>query len=101
MWARVSRYQFPAAEIDDVIEGLNAGIDEIDGAAGLERADVYVSRKSGAGITITIWNSVEAMKASEEAANRLREGVALDLIGWIQSVEEYELVRSDTPERLR
>ncbi len=93
MWARVSRYQFPAAEIDRVVEALNAAMASFSAQPGLERADVLVSRKSGAGITITVWESVEAMKASEEEANRLREDVALELIGWVQSVEEYEVVR--------
>jgi heme-degrading monooxygenase HmoA len=95
MWARVSRYQFPAAEIDQVIDKFNAAIDAFAEQPGLRRADVLVSRKSGAGITITLWESMEAMKASEDEANRLREDIALELIGWVQSVEEYELVRTE------
>ena len=95
MWARVTRYQFPAAEVERVIDEFNAGIDEFASPAGLKRAEVLVSRKSGAGVTITVWESAETMKASEETADRLREEIALELIGWVQSVEEYELVRSD------
>jgi heme-degrading monooxygenase HmoA len=95
MWARVSRYQFPAAEVEKVVDQFNAALDRFSTQPGLKRADVYVSRKSGAGITITVWETAAAMKASEEEADRLREDIALELIGWIQSVEEYELVRSE------
>jgi heme-degrading monooxygenase HmoA len=95
MWARVSRYQFPAADIDRVIDAFDAGMDAFAGQPGLRRADVLVSRKSGAGITITVWDTAEAMRASEDEAGRRREDVALELLGWIQAVEEYELVRAD------
>jgi heme-degrading monooxygenase HmoA len=95
MWARVSRYQFPAAEVENVIEQFGAGADAISSQPGLKRVDVFVSRKSGAGMTISVWDSAEAMKASEDEADRLRQEIALELIGWVQSVEEYELVRSD------
>lgn len=95
MWARVTRYQFPVAEVEKVIDQFNAAADAISAESGLRRVDVLVSRKSGAGISISVWESVEAMQASEDAADRLRQDLALELIGWIQSVEEYELVKSD------
>jgi heme-degrading monooxygenase HmoA len=97
MWARVSRYQFPAVDVDRVIDYMNASADAFSTQPGLKRLDVYVSRKSGAGISITVWENLDAMKASEEEADRVREDIALELIGWVQSVEEYELVRSDEP----
>jgi heme-degrading monooxygenase HmoA len=93
MWARVTRYQFPAAEVEQLIEQFNAGADTIAARPGLKRVEVLVSRKSGAGMTITIWESEDAMRASEDEADRLRQEIALELIGWIQSVDEYELVR--------
>jgi heme-degrading monooxygenase HmoA len=95
MWARVSRYQFPAAEVERVIEQFDAGVDAISSQPGLKRVDVLVSRKSGAGITISVWENAEAMKASEDEADRLRQEIAVELIGWIQSVDEYELVRTE------
>jgi heme-degrading monooxygenase HmoA len=95
MWARVSRYQFPAADVDRVIDYVNASADAFSTQPGLKRLDVYVSRKSGAGISVSVWESLEAMKSSEEEADRVREDIALELIGWVESVEEYEVVRSD------
>src|SRR5688572_9832059 len=96
MWARVTRYQFPVAEVEKVIDQFNAAAEAISTEAGLKRIDVLASRKSGAGISMSVWESVEAMKASKDAADQLRQEIALELIGWVQSVEEYELVRSDT-----
>jgi heme-degrading monooxygenase HmoA len=95
MWARVSRFQFPAAEVEKVIDRFNDAVDAFAAPPGLRRTDVLLSRKSGAGMAITVWDTREAMDASSEEADRLREEIALELIGWIQSVEEYEVVRSD------
>jgi|AntDryMetagUQ889_1029465.scaffolds.fasta_scaffold42132_1 hypothetical protein len=35
------------------------------------------------------------MKASEEDADRLRSHVTLELLGWIDRVDEYELIRTE------
>ena len=95
MWARISRYQFPPDETDEAVRRFEQAVAAIASRPGLRRTDVYVNRDSGAGISVTLWESREALKASEEAANALRSGIALDLTGWIQDVEEYELARSD------
>jgi heme-degrading monooxygenase HmoA len=97
MWARVTTYQFPPDEVDHAVVQFNLAMDSFASQPGLERADVLVNRKNGAGITITVWNSREAMKASEDEADRLRSEIALEFAGWIQAVEEYELARSGTP----
>ena len=96
MWARISRYQFPPDESDHAVERFELAVDAISAQPGLERADIFVNRASGAGITVTVWESRDALKASAEAADRLRDEIALDLSGWIQGIEEYELVLSRT-----
>ena len=78
MWARVSTYQFPVAEVEQLIERFNAGADRIAAQPGLKRVEVLVSRKSGAGMTITVWESEDAMRASEDEADRLRQEIALE-----------------------
>jgi len=95
MWARVSRYQFPEAEVERVIEQFNEAVDAFSGQPGLKRTDVLVNRRSGAGITVSVWESEESMNASAEAADRLRSDIALELLGWIEGVDQYELVRSE------
>ena len=95
MWARVSRYQFPATRVEEVVDHFNQAVDSFSTQPGLRRADVLVNGKSGAGITITVWESEDAMRRSEEDADRWRSGIALELAGWIQGIEEYELVRTE------
>jgi len=95
MWARVSTYQFPPTDVEKTVDQFNEALDTFLGQPGLKRAEVFVNRRSGAGITITIWESEDAMKASEDDADRLRRHVTLELVGWIESVKEYELVRSE------
>jgi heme-degrading monooxygenase HmoA len=48
-------------------------------------------RQSGKLLGITFWESEEAMRASEEAANRLREESAEAGRGTVASVERYEV----------
>ena len=48
-------------------------------------------RHSGKSLGITFWESEEAMRASEEAADRLREGSVEASGDTIVSVERYEV----------
>jgi len=48
-------------------------------------------RQSGKALSITLWESEEAMRVSEEAANRLREESAEAGGDTIASVERYEV----------
>jgi len=48
-------------------------------------------RRSGKALGITFWESEEAMRASEEDANRLREESAEASGGTVAGVERYEV----------
>jgi hypothetical protein len=48
-------------------------------------------RQTGKTLGITFWESEEALKASEEAADRLREGSAEAMSDTITDVERYEV----------
>jgi len=95
MWARVTTFQFPPDDVERAVEQFDKAVDAFAGQPGLERTDVFVNRRTGAGITITLWKSRDAMTASEDEADRLRGEIAVELVGWIQAVDEYELVRSE------
>jgi heme-degrading monooxygenase HmoA len=58
---------------------------------GFEGMIALVDRHSGKTLGITFWESEEAMRASEEAANRLREGSAEAGGDAIAGVERYEV----------
>jgi hypothetical protein len=92
---RVTRFQFPAADAERAVEQLNVALDRLS-KKGLERVDILVNSKTGAAITVALWESEEALTASEAEAEEIRSELALELTGWIQGVERYELVRSET-----
>ncbi len=51
-----------------------------------------VDRQSGDGFSITLWESEEALRKSEEAANKLRQEVAEASSTTIASVKRYEVI---------
>lgn len=93
MWARVSTYVIPPVDLDKAVEQLNQTVDAFGSRPGLVRVDVLLNRRNGSAMTISLWESEEAMKASEDDADDLRRGLALDVTGWIDRVNEYELIR--------
>lgn len=94
MWARVSTYQLPD-DIDTGIQRFNEALGDLK-EPGLERAELLVDRSSGKAMTITVWDSEESIKASIEAANKLRSDAA-DAAGVsILDVSHYEVVRAGT-----
>jgi heme-degrading monooxygenase HmoA len=58
---------------------------------GFNRMIALGDRQSGKLLGITFWESEEAMRASEEAANRLRSETAEASGGTIAGVERYEV----------
>jgi heme-degrading monooxygenase HmoA len=95
VWARVSTFALPVEDMENVVEQFHEVVDAFLGQPGLKGVDVFVNRKNARAFTVTLWESEGAMKASEEAAEHLRSQVALDLHGWIDSVHEYELIRTE------
>ncbi len=95
MFARVSNYQGSPNQVDEGIRTVREQIlpraAEIDGYKG---AYFLVDRQSGRSVSITLWESEEAMRASEEAANQLRSESAQASGGEILSVERYEVAIS-------
>jgi hypothetical protein len=97
MWARVTTFVIPADAVDRAIEEIDKAIAAFREKPGLVRIDLYANRRSGATITISLWETEEAMRASDEDAEHSREDITLEVIGWTQQVAEYELIRSGAP----
>jgi len=91
MQARVSTYQFPSSNIDDAIEQFTNALGTVE-EPGLERAELLVDRASGKALTITVWQSEEALQSSVEAANRIRRGAADSAGVQIVDVSHYEII---------
>lgn len=63
---------------------------------GLQLAPInLVDRSSGKTLTITLWETEEAMRNGEEAANRIRTDKAAASGGKIVSVEHYEVAAAE------
>ncbi len=97
MYARVSMFRGDPAHIDDGINYIRESVlpsstpDE-----GLEGFYHLVDRGSGKAISFTLWESEEAMRATEEEANQLRAGIAQAANATIENVETYEVALSPT-----
>ena len=61
---------------------------------GFEGVYYLVDRQSGKALTIILWESEEAMRASEEEANRLRSESAESAGATVENVERYEVAIS-------
>ena len=98
MHARVSIFEGSPDQLD---EGLRQAREQVlprarqmDGFKGLIALG---DRQSGKTLGITLWESEEAMRASEEAANQLREESAEASGGQVAGVERYEVGLFEVP----
>jgi len=64
---------------------------------GFEGMVALADRKTGKTLGITFWESEEALKASEEAADRLRKDSAEAMSDTIAGVERYEVGLFEVP----
>ena len=89
MFARVSTYRADDAnKLLEGFEGVRGPLEQMDG---FSHAYFMVDRASGKGMSITVWNSEEALTASAARADELRRHGAQTGGGSIESVESYEI----------
>ena len=98
MFGRITRLEGSPDQIEQGTDYIRQTIlpaaRQIDGFRGvLNLAD----REGGKGMTITLWETEEAMRASEEAGDRLREEAANALGATVVGVERYEVTLSEVP----
>ena len=95
MFARVSTYQGDPGQIDQGLaydlENILPKVNQIDGFEGLY---YLVDRESGNALSMTLWESEQTMRASEEEANRLRTESAESASATVESVQRYEVAIS-------
>ena len=93
MHARVSIFEGGNPDqVDEMFrqvrEQVLPGAKQMDGFKGLIALG---DRQSGKSLGITFWESEEALRVSEEAANQMRQESAEDLGEQIAGVERYEV----------
>ena len=88
MHARVSTYE---GEPDRLVQGFDSvrgALTEMDGFAA---AYFLVDRDGGRGMSITLWDSEEALNTSVERADQMRQQATDQAGGSIRSVDHYEV----------
>ncbi len=92
MFARVSRFEGSPEGMDEALrhvrEHVLPQLQRQDGSKGLIALG---DRQSGTVLGVTLWESEEAMRASEQEANRLRSETAEASGEEITGVERYEV----------
>ena len=99
MHARMSIFEGPPDKLDEGVRHAREVIlpqaKEMD--PGFKGIIALTDRQSGKMLGITFWESEEALHASEEGANRLREGSAEAGGGTVAGVERYEVGLFEVP----
>ncbi|HVR80244.1 MAG TPA: hypothetical protein VMS99_17870 [Acidimicrobiia bacterium] len=95
MFARVSTYQETEDSIAESVRRTPAAVQKARSMSGFKGVYSLVDRSSGKSMTITLWETEEAMRESEEAANQLRDDEAAATGANIVSVERYEVATSE------
>ena len=96
MFARVSTFEGSPEQVDElsryareqVLPTLE-GLDGFNGILGL------ADRQSGKVLAVTLWESEQALRESEESANQLRDEAAEAASENIAGVERYEVTFSE------
>ena len=92
MHARVTTVEAPPERMDDatrfVRERVIPQLQQLDGFKGVIALG---DRQSGKVLGVALWDSEEALRATEEAAPRIRGGVEEATGGTVASVENYEV----------
>ena len=88
MHARVSTYTGEPESMVDAFESVSKPLEEIDG---FSHGYFLVDRGNNRAISITIWQSEDALLQSAAKADELRQGATSSAGGTIESVESYEV----------
>lgn len=88
MHARVSTY---SGDAEALVEGFRSATDPLEQIDGFVQAYFLVDRASDKGMSITIWESEDALLASAARADELRKAATEPSGSTIESVEHYEI----------
>lgn len=88
MFARVSTYTGEADRLVEAFGGIANALEEIDG---FSHAYFLFDRANNRAMSITIWESEDALLASQAKADELRSRGTQAGGGSIESVDEYEV----------
>jgi heme-degrading monooxygenase HmoA len=88
MHARVSTY---TGEAEALRSGFQTATGPLENIEGFSHAYFLLDRANGKAMSVTIWESEEALLASAARADELRKGATQPSGSSIESVEQYEI----------
>jgi heme-degrading monooxygenase HmoA len=92
MFARVSTYEGRPEQLDEMHhEGMEHVLPALEMQDGFSGGLLLADRQSGKVMAVTLWESEQAMDATEDASHWLRIFSAQSSGGTISSVERYEV----------
>ena len=97
MHARVSTYRFEANRADDVVTAFETAAGAVEEMEGQRGVYLLLDRENGKAITITLWESADALAATAAAADEVRSDATSSYGGSIESVESYEVALHEIP----
>lgn len=89
MHARVSTYQ--GGDPDKIVEGFKSVIPQLEAMDGFSHALFLVDPQSGDAMTITVWDTEEALNAGAAQASKLRQQGTQPSGASIGSVDHYQV----------
>jgi heme-degrading monooxygenase HmoA len=92
MHARVSTYQ--TGDPDGLVQGFANATGELEQTEGFSHAYFLVDRDTGKAISVTIWDSEDALGASSASADELRARATEPSGTQIVSVDSYEIAQT-------
>src|SRR5215210_3744192 len=98
MYARITTLEGSPDKVDDgtrhIQEQTLPQLQQMDGFKGFVALN---DRQSGKVLGVALWESEEALRATEEAVSSVRSGVAEAVGGTVAGVENYEVVVFEVP----
>jgi heme-degrading monooxygenase HmoA len=91
MHARVGVFQMTPDEVDAGVEYGRETLSEMTEMEGFRGNLALVDREAGRITSITLWESEEAMRTSEERAASMRSGGAAAIDASVISVDRYDV----------
>ena len=88
MHARVSTY---TGDADRLLEGFQGATEPLEQMEGFSKAYFLLDGTNNKAISITMWESEEALVASAARADEIRKGATEPSGSTIESVENYEI----------
>ncbi len=96
MFARVSTFEGPPERVDELVHtAVEKILPQLKRFSGFNGILTLADRQSGKVLTVLLWESEEAMRASEEASYWFRRYSAEVASETVIGVERYEVVFSE------